>query len=52
MKRYQKEALLNPIKNKLYLEDLAISIPMFESAIRNSTIELKSGWLDKEEVNV
>lgn len=30
MYRYRDEALKDPIANKLYLEDLAISIPEFE----------------------
>lgn len=34
MYRYQAEALKDPVANKLYLEDLAILIPIFEQAIR------------------
>lgn len=34
MYRYRDEALKDPEANKLYLEDLALSIHMFEQAIR------------------
>lgn len=48
MKRYLEEALKHPQKNKLYIEDLSISIPMFEKAIRNNTIVVQKGFVDSE----
>ena len=52
MKRYREEALKNPIANRLYLEDLAISIPMFEAAVKNSKIVIQKGFVDSEEEGV
>ena len=49
-KAYREEALRHPIKNKLYIEDLELSIAMFEQAIKQSTI--RSGRLDSEEESV
>lgn len=34
MYRYRDEAMKDPVANKFYLEDLAVSIPMFEKAIK------------------
>jgi hypothetical protein len=34
MYRYRDEALKDPVANKLYLEDLAISIPEFERMVK------------------
>ena len=46
-KAYQKEALKNPIANRLYLEDLELSIKMFEEQV-----EMQTGWVDSEEESV
>ena len=35
MKEYHLEALADPVTNKLYIEDLELSIAMFEKAIKN-----------------
>jgi hypothetical protein len=50
MKKYRKEALLSPEENKLYIEDLNLSIKLFESQVRNGVI-INEGWLDSEEVH-
>jgi len=34
-KAYREEALLNPEENKLYIEDLDLSIAMFEKAVKS-----------------
>lgn len=44
MKKYQAEALKHPQKNKLYLEDLALSIPMFEEAVKNNVVTVQKGF--------
>lgn len=46
MYRYRDEALRDPIANKLYLEDLALSIPMFEQMAKqpNKEISVLSGF--------
>lgn len=44
MKKYQAEALKHPQKNKLYLEDLALSIPMFEEAVKNNVVIVQKGF--------
>ena len=49
-KAYREQALKHPVKNKLYIEDLDLSIAMLERAIKRSIIQ--SGWLDSEEENV
>lgn len=36
MRKYREQALKQPNKNKLYIEDLDISIAMFEKAVTNS----------------
>lgn len=46
MYSYREEALKHPIANRLYLEDLAISIPMFEAAAKNSGIVIQKGFVD------
>lgn len=48
MKRYRDEALKHPLANRLYLEDLSISIPMFEAAVKNSTVVVQKGFVDIE----
>ena len=35
MKEYRLEALADPDTNKLYIEDLELSIAMFEKAVKN-----------------
>lgn len=50
-KTYREQALKHPRANKLYIEDLNLSIEMFEQAVRsNSTrdIIVGKGWLDSE----
>lgn len=49
-KAYFEEALKHPVKNKLYIEDLELSIAMFERAIKQSAIQ--SGWINNEEESV
>lgn len=45
MKAYREEALKYPQKNKLYIEDLNLSINMFEKQLKTSKPVLQSGWL-------
>lgn len=45
MKRYLEQALKQPNKNKLYIEDLQLSIPMFEEAIRNNKVVVQKGFV-------
>jgi hypothetical protein len=52
MKAYREEALKHPRLNKLYIEDLDLSIDMFEKALANSAIILRKGFVDKEEIGV
>lgn len=52
MRRYRDEAMQHPIKNKLYIEDLNISIAMFEKHIANGKPIIQQGWVDKEEESV
>jgi len=40
MYRYRDEALKDPVANKLYLEDLAISIPEFERMAKQPKNEI------------
>lgn len=49
-KVYREEALKQPRVNKLYIEDLNLSIAMFEKACINSSIQ--HGWVDSEEKSV
>ncbi len=48
LKRYRKEAMLDPVGNKLYIEDLNLSIKLFQSQVetQSKTIEVKSGGFD------
>ena len=46
-KAYREEALKQPRVNKLYIEDLDLSIAMFEQACVNPSIQ--HGWVDSEE---
>lgn len=47
MKKYREEALKKPKANKLYIEDLDLSIAMFEKQIANgNSYIIQSGWLD------
>lgn len=48
MKRYLEQALKQPNKNKLYIEDLQLSIPMFEEAVRNNKVVVQKGFVDSE----
>lgn len=47
-KQYREEAMKHPIKNKLYIEDLELSIAMFESAVKTNSIIVGNGWIDNE----
>ncbi len=49
-KSYREEALKQPRINKLYIEDLDLSIAMFEQACINPSIQ--HGWVDSEEEGV
>lgn len=44
--RYRDEAMKDPKANKLYLEDLALSIPMFEQMVKqpNKEISVLNGF--------
>ncbi len=44
---YRNEALLDPITNRLYIEDLNLSIALFEKTIRKSSL-IQKGWTDEE----
>lgn len=44
MRKYREQALKQPNKNKLYIEDLDISIVMFEKAVINSEIVIQKGF--------
>ena len=51
MRTYREEALKHPIANRLYLEDLEISIVMFEKAVKNKRSEniiIQKGFVDSE----
>lgn len=48
MKKYLEKALKQPNKNKLYIEDLQLSIRMFEEAIRNNKVVVQKGFVDSE----
>jgi hypothetical protein len=41
---YRDEAMLDPINNRLYIEDLTLSIKMFEKAVKKP--EVRKGWED------
>ena len=46
---YRDEAMLNPIANRLYIEDLNLSIKMFSAARHNfasQQIIVRKGWTD------
>jgi hypothetical protein len=47
-KQYREEALKHPRANKLYIEDLDLSIAMFENAVKNNMI-IGKGWIENEE---
>jgi hypothetical protein len=47
-KAYREEALKHPKANRLYLEDLELSIAMFEEAVKHNTIVLQKGFIDSE----
>lgn len=47
-KQYREEALKHPKANKLYIEDLELSISMFESAVKTNSIIVGNGWIDNE----
>ncbi len=47
-KQYREEALQHPLKNKLYIEDLNLSIAMFEEAVKSNQPIMGKGWLDSE----
>ena len=46
-KSYRDEAMKHPIENKLYIQDLELSIEMFEKAIRKPIL-IQKGWADEE----
>lgn len=48
-KQYLAEALEHPRANKLYIEDLQLSIEMFEVAAKNNGIISGKSWVDSEE---
>ena len=41
---YRDEALKHPVENRLYIEDLNLSIKMFSSAVKKP--EVRKGWED------
>lgn len=54
MKKYREQAMKKPKLNKLYIEDLDLSIAMFEKQIANGKdgYLIQSGWLDNEDATV
>lgn len=44
---YRNEAMKQPEANKLYIEDLNLSIDMFSKAIAKPVL-LQKGWADEE----
>ena len=44
---YRDEAMLDPINNRLYIEDLTLTINMFEKAVKKT--EVRKGWEDESE---
>lgn len=47
MKEYREEAMADPEANKFYIEDLDLSIAMFEKAAKNKGNIIQSGWLEE-----
>jgi hypothetical protein len=47
-KQYREEALQHPQKNKLYIEDLNLSIVMFKKAVKNNSSIYGKGWNSEE----
>lgn len=45
-KAYREEAIKQPQKNKLYIEDLDLSIEYMESAVKHNTIVVGKNWVD------
>ena len=43
---YRDEAMLDPVGNRLYIEDLELSIKMFSAALKKP--EVRKGWEDEE----
>lgn len=48
MKNYLKEAMQNPIANRLYIEDLNLSIAAFEEQVKYANPMVQKGWVDSE----
>ena len=52
---YRDEAMLDPINNRLYIEDLTLSIEMFEKAVKSTPLLvdgkpiINKGWEDNED---
>lgn len=46
-KAYREEALKHPQENKLYIEDLDISIKCMENAVKHNTIVVGKNWVDE-----
>ena len=43
---YRDEAMKQPQENKLYIEDLNLSIEMFQAAVNKPTL-IQKGWSDE-----
>lgn len=48
-KQYREEALKHPRANKLYIEDLDLSIAYLEEATKHNNVIVGNGWIDSEE---
>lgn len=46
MKKYYHEALKDPLSNRLYIEDLELSISVFEAQLKTSKPVLQQGWVE------
>ena len=44
---YRDEALKQPNENRLYIDDLTLTIKMFSSAVKKP--EVRKGWEDNED---
>lgn len=53
-KTYLDQALKQPKVNRLYIDDLNLSIAMFEQAVKLGSVEVQKGFVgvDSEEWNV
>lgn len=47
MKAYREKAMQNPIANRLYIEDLDLSIAAFEEQVKYANPMVQQGWADE-----